>query len=182
MKKILIIFAFIILLSGCSLFQPGIKLIQLNENINQPLTKGNTNGSVACSMEAKLCPDGSAVGRTGPNCEFAPCPATKGQGIVSGQILLGPTCPVMRIPPDPACADKPYQTSIQIIDRNSPAGAPYKVISSDSQGNYTVTLPVGEYNFQPNGGKMLPRCSSQDVTVTAGANMKVDFSCDTGIR
>ena len=25
-------------------------------------------------MEAKLCPDGSAVGRIGPNCEFAPCP------------------------------------------------------------------------------------------------------------
>jgi hypothetical protein len=33
-----------------------------------------TPGPVACSMEAKLCPDGSAVGRTGPNCEFAPCP------------------------------------------------------------------------------------------------------------
>ncbi len=29
---------------------------------------------VACSMEAKLCPDGSAVSRQGPNCEFAACP------------------------------------------------------------------------------------------------------------
>lgn len=28
-----------------------------------------------CTMEAKLCPDGSFVGRTGPKCEFAPCPA-----------------------------------------------------------------------------------------------------------
>lgn len=27
-----------------------------------------------CTMEAKLCDDGSYVGRTGPNCEFAPCP------------------------------------------------------------------------------------------------------------
>ncbi len=27
-----------------------------------------------CTMEAKLCPDGSFVGRTGPNCEFAACP------------------------------------------------------------------------------------------------------------
>lgn len=26
-----------------------------------------------CTMEAKVCPDGSAVGRSGPNCEFAPC-------------------------------------------------------------------------------------------------------------
>lgn len=31
-------------------------------------------GEMACSAEAKLCPDGSAVGRTGPNCEFAACP------------------------------------------------------------------------------------------------------------
>jgi hypothetical protein len=31
-------------------------------------------GTKACTMEAKLCPDGSSVGRTGPNCEFAPCP------------------------------------------------------------------------------------------------------------
>lgn len=29
---------------------------------------------VACTMEAKLCPDGSYVGRSGPNCEFAECP------------------------------------------------------------------------------------------------------------
>ncbi len=31
----------------------------------------------ACTMEAKICPDGTAVGRTGPNCEFAPCPTGK---------------------------------------------------------------------------------------------------------
>ncbi|MCU0679170.1 MAG: DUF333 domain-containing protein [Planctomycetes bacterium] len=29
---------------------------------------------VACTMDAKLCPDGSAVGRVAPDCEFAPCP------------------------------------------------------------------------------------------------------------
>ena len=27
-----------------------------------------------CTEEAKVCPDGATVGRTGPNCEFAPCP------------------------------------------------------------------------------------------------------------
>lgn len=32
------------------------------------------NERVACTLEAKLCPDGSYVGRVGPNCEFAPCP------------------------------------------------------------------------------------------------------------
>lgn len=28
----------------------------------------------ACTQEAKQCPDGSYVSRTGPNCEFAACP------------------------------------------------------------------------------------------------------------
>jgi uncharacterized protein len=32
---------------------------------------------VACTADAKLCPDGSAVGRIGPDCEFAPCPDEK---------------------------------------------------------------------------------------------------------
>ncbi len=32
------------------------------------------NNTIACTQEALICPDGSAVGRTGPNCEFAPCP------------------------------------------------------------------------------------------------------------
>ncbi len=32
---------------------------------------------VACTEEAKICPDGSAVGRQGPNCEFAPCPVAQ---------------------------------------------------------------------------------------------------------
>lgn len=29
---------------------------------------------IQCTQEAKICPDGSSVGRTGPNCEFAACP------------------------------------------------------------------------------------------------------------
>lgn len=33
---------------------------------------------VACTMDAKLCPDGSYVGRVAPNCEFADCPIPEG--------------------------------------------------------------------------------------------------------
>jgi hypothetical protein len=39
-----------------------------NQNLN------NNTQPVACTMEAKICPDGSSVGRSGPNCEFAECP------------------------------------------------------------------------------------------------------------
>jgi hypothetical protein len=30
--------------------------------------------NVACTADAKICPDGSSVGRIAPNCEFASCP------------------------------------------------------------------------------------------------------------
>ncbi len=33
-----------------------------------------TEKHYVCTAEAKPCPDGSAVGRSGPNCEFEPCP------------------------------------------------------------------------------------------------------------
>jgi len=29
---------------------------------------------IACTMDVKMCPDGSYVGRIAPDCEFAPCP------------------------------------------------------------------------------------------------------------
>lgn len=32
-------------------------------------------GQIACTADAKLCPDGTGVGRTGPSCEFASCPS-----------------------------------------------------------------------------------------------------------
>ncbi len=41
-------------------------------------------GNVACPQYAKLCPDGSYVGRTGPNCEFAACPPGATSGTASG--------------------------------------------------------------------------------------------------
>lgn len=34
--------------------------------------------TTACTEEAKVCEDGSAVGREGPECEFAACPGEEG--------------------------------------------------------------------------------------------------------
>ena len=34
-------------------------------------------------------------------------PVAESWGTIVGTVLLGPTCPVMRDPPDPECADKP---------------------------------------------------------------------------
>ena len=42
---------------------------------NKAIAPGADSGEqVFCTMDAMQCPDGSYVGRTGPNCEFSPCP------------------------------------------------------------------------------------------------------------
>lgn len=44
----------------------------------------------ACTLEAKICPDGSSVGRTGPNCEFSACPTTSSSSEVGDVISTLP--------------------------------------------------------------------------------------------
>lgn len=139
----------------------------------------------ACTMEAKLCPDGSYVGRTGPNCEFAPCPTGGGSILpyksgVRGTVLLGPTCPVERIPPDPACAPKPYATAITVYRANS--SAPFLLGNSNQNGVFEFSLSPGSYTLKASGGTMLPRCNPMNVTIEPDSYVSADISCDTGIR
>jgi len=44
------------------------------------------NQNVACTEEAKVCPDGSTVGRGGPNCEFANCPSENGDSTAGAKM------------------------------------------------------------------------------------------------
>lgn len=52
------------------LFVVGVGSFLYRNTMERP---GVSPSEVACTMEAKLCPDGSSVGRTGPSCAFAPC-------------------------------------------------------------------------------------------------------------
>ncbi len=172
---------YIIIISIVLILAVGLKLIEKKiVPVPEP---------VVCTMEAKLCPDGSYVGRSGPKCEFAQCPtgSTPGSGGilpynsgVSGQVLLGPTCPVERIPPDPACADKGYETTVQatIVGRSSP----FATINTDKEGRFTIMLPPGSYTIEPVGGKVLPRCETKSVTISPGVILQTNLSCDSGIR
>jgi hypothetical protein len=67
MKSLHYIFVFIILLSviaAAGIFVAG---------------KTKTEEPMACTMDALVCPDGSSVGRTGPDCNFAPCPTASAE-------------------------------------------------------------------------------------------------------
>ena len=55
----------------------AIIAISLIYTEHQPLFRYDNrrdNTDIACTMDAKICPDGRAVGGVGPHCEFAPCP------------------------------------------------------------------------------------------------------------
>lgn len=64
-----LIFLFGFIAGGIVFSTPAIFL-----DDSPPIGSGD-GGQLACPEDAKLCPDGSAVGRTGPKCEFSECPA-----------------------------------------------------------------------------------------------------------
>ncbi len=132
-----------------------------------------TVGTVSTSSSGTTA---STSGTTPPT----PQPILSQKGVVRGQVLLGPTCPVERNPPDPACAPKPYQTTIRIQPANP--SAPYTTISTDASGSFSVSLDAGTYTFQPQGGNPLPRCNEMQVEVSSGQSQTVNLDCDTGIR
>lgn len=148
----------------------------------------NRAAEVACTMEARLCPDGSYVGREGPNCEFAACPVSQGTtttpatlGVIVGKVLLSPICPVERMPPEPSCAPKGYSTEVEA--RVPGSGAVAARVTSSEDGSYMFTLPPGTYEVHAKGGDMrLPTCESGVVVVSAEKTTELLISCDTGIR
>ena len=135
---------------------------------------------VACTQEAMLCPDGSYVGRAGPNCEFATCPGTPTSSSgIRGYIHMGPTCPVQRDPPDPNCEDKPYAT-VSIVASNT-VGKQYKG-QTDMIGNFSLDVPPGAYIVKIMPLNIFPRCEEKEAVVTKNKFTSIDISCDTGIR
>jgi hypothetical protein len=63
-------------------FKRETNIIDIVEQLTkQPVTPVPQSGDTAttseqtiCTLDAKVCPDGTAVGRTGPDCAFAACP------------------------------------------------------------------------------------------------------------
>ncbi|MBI2063276.1 MAG: tryptophan-rich sensory protein [Candidatus Yanofskybacteria bacterium] len=61
--------------SAAYLLVPYILWVSFAAYLNFSIWQANkTPDTVFCTQDAKLCSDGSYVGRTGPNCEFALCP------------------------------------------------------------------------------------------------------------
>lgn len=112
----------------------------------------------ACTMEAMLCPDGFAVGRTGPNCEFAPCPSRarnclKDSDCPSSQYVCqetqgtGTACPSN----DPSCV--PTHTTIAgecKLKEGNRCSADSDCASGNLCHKNTCTAPIGRECAGPN--------------------------------
>lgn len=146
----------------------------------------NQEDPIACTMDAMMCPDGSYVGRSLPGCEFR-CPSSNNSGIlpfdsgVEGVVTIGPTCPVVK-EGDLSCADKPYSTTIEVINIGSIKSSIFSSVESDKEGNYKLMLPPGEYTLQSNIGNTMPSCESKNIIIEPSKIIKVNISCDSGIR
>ena len=97
----------------------GLAVVILGAGVFLVVKKGDAPPahpeSVICTMDAKICPDGTGVGRTGPNCEFADCPSVEtvksattavlNQKILNSAVYITPLEVVgdSRCPADVAC-------------------------------------------------------------------------------
>lgn len=100
----------------------------------------------------------------------------------SGIVLAGPTCPVVRDPPDPACEDRPVAgAEIVAVDAQ---GQEVARASSDAEGRFSLALPAGEYQLVPQPVEgLLGTASPTEIVVVDGAPLEpVTIVYDTGIR
>jgi hypothetical protein len=135
----------------------------------------------ACTADAKLCPDGSAVGRQGPNCEFPDCPVLVNPGTLSIQANIGPNCPVET--PDDPCETSPAAYMARGVMINNSQGMTVYQSNFDGTGRLSVQLPAGKYQIDliPTGidvSKDLPAT----VEVKRNETTTFEVNIDTGIR
>jgi hypothetical protein len=114
------------------------------------------------------------VGETGDALPTAP-------GIV-GVATSGPTCPVVRDPPEPGCDDRPVPGAVILI-RDAGGGVVAR-IESGADGRFAIELAPGFYRLDPQPVEgLLGTAAALDVRVEAGQPpSEIVLSYDTGIR
>ena len=101
---------------------------------------------------------------------------------ISGIVTSGPTCPVMRDPPDRACDDRPLAGAvILVLDVN---GGEVARAISDTEGRFTVELAPGVYRVEPQPVRgMMGTAAAVDIRIAADEPLaEIALGYDTGIR
>lgn len=98
---------------------------------------------------------------------------------VFGNISAGPTCPVERA--RHPCPLKPVAGTVAVEVDGTRQVADTRIASN---GEYALSLAPGSYSLVVvlNKGGVLPRCPVRNVTIRPGPAVRVNITCDTGIR
>lgn len=118
------------------------------EHSSGPIVATSTT-STACTMEAKVCPDGSSVGRTGPNCEFTACPFPNAEDKAIGLSFVVPTGYVANA--DAIGAD---ETLRAVFDKPAKAGNPHNIVIRDfpiAAGKTATSTILAHTMYEPSG-------------------------------
>ena len=98
---------------------------------------------------------------------------------IEGQVLIGPTCPVMIEGMD--CADKPFAATISVMN-----AANEKMFSfqTDAEGKFKIALPPGDFILHPEPpqNNMMPFGRDVNIAVIEGQFTQVTLYYDSGIR
>lgn len=145
-------------------------------------SRGIDTGPVACTLEAKVCPDGSAVGRQGPNCEFAPCPTATENSSIKGKVKIGPVCPVEDIN-DPCTTPPELYSARELVVYEANGTTEVKRVKINPDGSYSVKLKEGRYVLDMikigiDTSADLPK----KFTLLDGQEFEFNISIDTGVR
>jgi len=137
---------------------------------------------VACTMDAKLCSDGSAVGRSGPKCEFAACPGAKPKPLAAPQVKPSAAEPTgfaqykSGVNGVVTLNSKPYATTVTAFRVTTDETSIYAFTQTDQNGLYAFSLPPGVYVLGA-GDSNSPQCDHPEVTIGASSMITSNIAC-----
>lgn len=162
--KVIIVLLIILLITG-------IGFAVYNAPLKKYLsgTESGYDNPRACTTEAKICPDGSSVGRTGPDCEFAACP--------NGTTSSGPLSPNDPDPSEPASSGERITISGTMIclphkNTNGPQTLECAMgMKADNGKNYALADPKWKF--------LIGIGTSEKITVTGTLKPPTSDKYDT---
>lgn len=97
-------------------------------------------------------------------------------------VQAGPVCPVVRVPPDPSCMDRPLAGASLVV--TDAAGSQVASGTTDAAGDLVLRLPAGSYLVTPQPASgVMGTASPIPIQIVAGASQApVIVVYDTGIR
>ncbi len=112
-----------------------------------------------------------------------PAGAQPTDGVVRGQVLMGPVCPGPRIVDRNDCAPRPAAASVNVYAAGGGAGAaPAKRVRTDAQGRFQVTLAPGQYRLVPEAVSGTATGKPREITIGPGSATDIQLLLDTGLR